>query len=78
MREKIIEAWSADRINLCAKQHGLFRQYIKKCSYISHTDVKILENIANKLNNRPRKTLGHATRQDIFYKDKYLVKSNFQ
>ena len=57
--------------------NGLVRQYIKKGSDISHVDDKILENIANNLNNRPRKTLGYATPQYIFYKDKYLVKSNF-
>jgi transposase, IS30 family len=58
--------------------NGLVRQYIKKGSDISHVDDKMIENIANKLNNRTRKTLGYTTPQDIFYKDKYLVKSNFQ
>ena len=46
--------------------NGLVRQYIKKGSDISHVDDKMLENIANKLNNRPRKSLGYATPNEIF------------
>ena len=48
--------------------NGLVRQYIKKGSDISHVDDKMLENIANKLNNRPRKSLGYATPNEVFQK----------
>lgn len=46
--------------------NGLVRQYLKKgsdFSSITNTDLLL---IANKLNTRPRKSLGYATPEDVF------------
>ncbi len=41
--------------------NGLVRQYIKKGSKLNHVDGEMLGIVADKLNNRPRKTLGYKT-----------------
>lgn len=46
--------------------NGLVRQYIKKGSELTHVDDKILSIISDKLNNRPRKTLGYKTPLEVF------------
>lgn len=46
--------------------NGLVRQYLKKGTDFSHVTDDILATIANELNERPRKTLGYATPNDIF------------
>lgn len=46
--------------------NGLVRQHLKKGSiFLDITDVD-LETIMNALNNRPRKSLGYATPNEIF------------
>jgi IS30 family transposase len=46
--------------------NGLVRQYLKKGSCFKHIDDIDLEMIANQLNDRPRKSLGYATPNEIF------------
>ena len=46
--------------------NGLIRQYLKKGSSFSEITDADLEIITNYLNNRPRKSLGFATPNEIF------------
>lgn len=49
--------------------YGLVRQYLRKgCDFNPVTD-NVLEFIMDRLNNRPRKALGFATPNEIFYKN---------
>ncbi len=46
--------------------NGLVRQYLKKrSSFLSVTDNNLID-IMNKLNTRPRKTLGYKTPSELF------------
>lgn len=46
--------------------NGLVRQYLKKGSSFNLVDDDVLAEVMNKLNNRPRKSLGYATPNEIF------------
>lgn len=46
--------------------NGLVRQYCKKGASFSDIDDDYLYNIMNKLNNRPRKSLGYCTPNEVF------------
>ena len=46
--------------------NGLVRQYLKKGSCFSGVNNSDLEIISDQLNNRPRKSLGYATPNEIF------------
>lgn len=46
--------------------NGLVRQYLKKGSCFMEVNDDILEAITNQLNDRPRKSLGYATPNEIF------------
>lgn len=48
--------------------NGLVRQYLKKGAQLSHITDEDLEIISDKLNNRPRKTLGYKTPNEVFKK----------
>lgn len=48
--------------------NGLVRQYLKKGSCFMNVNDSDLEMIADQLNNRPRKSLGFATPNEIFEK----------
>jgi len=54
--------------------NGLVRQYLKKGSCFIDINDTDLELIANQLNNRPRKSLGYATPNEIFDKHFDLTK----
>jgi len=43
--------------------NGLLRQYFRKI------DDKSIDHAMERLNNRPRKTLGFATPKEVFFKD---------
>lgn len=47
--------------------NGLIRQYLKKGCDFSPVTADDLELIMNRLNNRPRKSLGFATPTEVFY-----------
>ena len=46
--------------------NGLVRQYLKKGSSFTNVDNQVLECIMDKLNNRPRKSLGFMTPNEVF------------
>lgn len=46
--------------------NGLIRQYLKKGSELTSVTDELLSLIANKLNERPRKTLGYKSPNEIF------------
>ena len=46
--------------------NGLVRQYLKKGSEFTRVNNDKLDTIADKLNNRPRKTLGYKTPNEVF------------
>jgi IS30 family transposase len=45
--------------------NGLVRQYLKKGSSFSHVTDKLLSFITDQLNNRPRKSLGYESPNEI-------------
>lgn len=47
--------------------NGLVRQYIKKGAELVDVTDPYLDIIANKLNNRPGKTLGYKTPREVFH-----------
>ena len=48
--------------------NGLVRQYIKKGSELTNITDPYLDIIANKLNDRARKTLGYKSPKEVFHK----------
>jgi len=74
--EKISEALGADfyfahpysswERGLNENTNGLIRQYLKKGSDFNDVTDEVLEKIMGRLNNRPRKTLGYATPNQVF------------
>jgi transposase, IS30 family len=56
-------------------QNGLIRQYIPKSTSFENLMDHDIANIASRLNNRPRKTLGFETPKEAL--NKYLCKNNF-
>jgi IS30 family transposase len=51
--------------------NGLIRQYVPKGTDIRKLSDEDVLLIMNRLNNRPRKTLGFSTPNEVFYKRKY-------
>ena len=49
--------------------NGLLRQYFPKKMDFRKIDDKIIDHAMERLNNRPRKTLGFATPNEVFFKD---------
>jgi IS30 family transposase len=47
--------------------NGLVRQYLKKGSSLININDQQLSIIAEKINSRPRKTLGYKSPKDVFY-----------
>jgi IS30 family transposase len=58
--------YSAWERGLNENTNGLVRQYLKKGSDFSSVTDDNLSIIMEKLNNRPRKTLGYATPNEVF------------
>jgi len=56
-------------------QNGLIRQYIPKSTSFENLMSHDITFIADRLNNRPRKTLGFETPKEAL--NKYLCKRNF-
>jgi transposase, IS30 family len=48
--------------------NGLVRQYFPKKSDFSKIAARQIERVAERLNNRPRKTLGYKTPNEVFFK----------
>jgi IS30 family transposase len=53
--------------------NGLIRQYVPKGSDIRTLTDEQIERIMDRLNNRPRKSLGYLTPNEVFYKRKKLT-----
>ena len=49
--------------------NGLIRQYIPKKTSFENISKEEIVMIANKINHRPRKSLGYKTPAEIFYKE---------
>ena len=63
------DPYSSWQRGLNENTNGLIRRYIpKKTDFDTVSDKEIMM-IQNKLNNRPRKTLGYKTPSEIFYKE---------
>ncbi len=56
--------------------NGLVRQYLKKGCSFEDVDNDRLSFIMDKLNNRPRKTLGYRTPNEVFHANTNLNKKN--
>ncbi len=48
--------------------NGLVRQYFPKKSDFSKITDRQVEKVVERLNNRPRKTLGYKTPNEVFFK----------
>ena len=67
------DPYSAWQRGLNENTNGLIRQYVPKGSDIRTTTNKQIEHIMNRLNNRPRKSLGFLTPNEVFYERKKLT-----
>lgn len=73
IRVYFADPYSAWQRGLNENTNGLIRQYVPKGSEIrTLTDEQILH-IMDRLNNRPRKSLGYLTPNEVFYKRKKLT-----
>ncbi|MFH1994638.1 MAG: IS30 family transposase, partial [Nitrospinota bacterium] len=53
--------------------NGLIRQYLPKKSDLSNIGQQTVKDIMDKLNHRPRKTLGYRTPYEVFYKTRTML-----
>jgi len=73
IRVYFADPYSAWQRGLNENTNGLIRQYVPKGSEIRTISNEQIEYIMNRLNNRPRKSLGFLTPNEVFYKRKYLT-----
>jgi transposase, IS30 family len=53
--------------------NGLVRQYFpKKHDFVRITNAEV-QRVAELLNNRPRKTLGYRTPNEVFFKERFVA-----
>ena len=57
--------------------NGLIRQYLQKGTDLSSISQPELNDIANRLNTRPRRVLGYQTPQEVFAKLLQLEQQKF-
>lgn len=67
------DPYSAWQRGLNENTNGLIRQYVPKASDVQIITREQIEHIMNRLNNRPRKSLGFLTPNEVFYKRKKLT-----
>ena len=67
------DPYSAWQRGLNENTNGLIRQYVPKGSDIRTLTDEQIEQIMDRLNNRPRKSLGFLTPNEVFYKRKKLT-----
>jgi len=67
------DPYSAWQRGLNENTNGLIRQYVPKGSDVRTLTDKQVQHIMNRLNNRPRKTLGYLTPNEVFYNRKKLT-----
>jgi len=67
------DPYSAWQRRLNENTNGLTRQYVPKGSEVRSLTHRQVQHIMNRLNNRPRKSLGFLTPNEVFYKRKKLT-----
>jgi IS30 family transposase len=67
------DPYSAWQRGLNENTNGLIRQYVPKGSDIRTLTDEQIEHIMDRLNNRPRKSLGFLTPNEVFYERKKLT-----
>ena len=67
------DPYSAWQRGLNENTNGLIRQYVPKGSDVRTLTDEQVQHIMDRLNNRPRKTLGYLTPNEVFYKRKKLT-----
>jgi IS30 family transposase len=67
------EPYRAWQRGLNENTNGLIRQYVPKGSDVRTLTAKQIEHIRDRLNNRPRKSLGFLTPNEVFYGRKQLT-----
>ena len=67
------DPYSAWQRGLNENTNGLIRQYVPKGSEVRTLTDEQINCIMNRLNNRPRKSLGFLTPNEVFYKRKKLT-----
>ncbi|MBW7991074.1 MAG: IS30 family transposase [Planctomycetes bacterium] len=67
------DPYSAWQRGLNENTNGLIRQYVPKNSDVRTLTDEQVRHIMNRLNNRPRKSLGYLTPNEVFYERKRLT-----
>jgi len=67
------DPYSAWQRGLNENTNGLIRQYVPKGSDVRPLTDEQVQHIMNRLNNRPRKSLGYLTPNEVFYERKKLT-----
>lgn len=73
MKVYFADPYSAWQRGLNENTNGLIRQYVPRGSDLKNLSAREVQQIMNLLNNRPRKTLGFMTPNEVFYKRKKLT-----
>lgn len=73
IRVYFADPYSAWQRGLNENTNGLIRQYVPKGSEVQTLTNEQIQHIMDRLNNRPRKTLGFLTPNEVFYKRKKLT-----
>jgi transposase, IS30 family len=67
------DPYSAWQRGLNENTNGLIRQYVPKGSDVRTLTTEQIQHIMDRLNNRPRKSLGYLTPNEVFYERKKLT-----
>ena len=73
IRVYFADPYSAWQRGLNENTNGLIRQYVPKGSEVRTLTDEQVRNIMDRLNNRPRKSLGFLTPNEVFYERKKLT-----
>ena len=73
IRVYFADPYSAWQRGLNENTNGLIRQYVPKGSDVRTLTDDQVQQIMNRLNNRPRKSLGYLTPNEVFYERKKLI-----
>ena len=68
--------YSSHERGLNENTNGLIRQYFPKGSDFSSINQEQIDEVINKLNNRPRKCLGFLTPNEVFFKHTEVALGN--
>jgi len=69
----IVAHFSSWERGLNENTNGLVRQYFPKKYEFSRTSDQDLQQVEDLLNNRPRKTLGYRTPNEVFFKQQSVA-----